>query len=124
MINIILIILIINQIYNIIFKPKQLTLNCGLFGFEGNINKFNLHKFNLLGVVNQDRGRDAIGVVTNKTIVHETTTDKYLDYIGKNQLIIPKKDISYVAGHVRKSSDYSNKKLKEYTQPVIDWNEE
>lgn len=124
MINILLLILIINQIFHIVVKPHISTLNCGIWGFFGNINKFDLSKFNILGINNEDRGGDAIGIASQESIIHNINHTKYTDFIATNKLKHPSKKINYVAGHVRKASEYTTRKFEEYAQPMLNWNDD
>lgn len=123
--NYILSILFIKLLIDYIVKPNTAVLNCGIWGFYGNNKKFSWDKFNILGIMNDSRGGDAAGRVVGNTVLHDSNKHKlYRDLcaVYKNEKIT--KDISYIGGHVRKSSLPANKAMIEYAQPFYNFDGE
>lgn len=98
----------------------DLILGCGLFGFIGtNPTKyFSWDKFNILGIMNDDRGEDACGRVVGNICEHGTgILKKYKDFIVDNHPPIEKVESNVILGHCRKAS--SGGKDAIYAQPVV-----
>lgn len=98
MINLILLILIVHFA---LYKPSN-TLNCGIFGWAGkNPSKFNKTKFDLLGILNETRGKHSCGVSTNGEIIIGVDENKvYTNFINNIKYPLPKK-YPYAIGHTR-----------------------
>lgn len=96
--------LIIHFMGALLFKSKEITLYCGLFGWFGKTpSKFNKDKFDKLGIYNEERGTHSCGVSIDGEIkVGIDDLKLYKDFIvGRND--VPKK-YPTVIGHTRKAS--------------------
>jgi predicted glutamine amidotransferase len=104
MIKIILILTLIHYIGFYLFKPSRNTLSCGLFGWAGkDVKKFNKDKFDKLGILNVERGKNSCGVSFDGDIHIGLDSKKmYYDFIIDRE-INPKK-YPVVIGHTRQSS--------------------
>lgn len=116
MFNIILIILLLSSMINYIRgNIFSVTLNCGIWAYIGKDNKeFSSDKFNILGIINDSRGKDASGILIDNSIFHKT--DSYYELI-ENEVINSKPNHPVVLGHSRKAS--SGGKLVHYAQPFV-----
>lgn len=106
MIEIILILIVLQILVNIIFKPNYNTLNCGLIGWAGkNPKQFNKYKFDILGIFNDSRGGDSCGVSTDGEIYYGIDKDSkhYKDFLVNKGYLLPK-TLPVVIGHTRRSS--------------------
>ena len=105
MINLILILLLIHYTYNIIFKPNNTTLNCGLFGWAGkNPKVFNRDKFDKLGIFNEKRGEHSCGISVDGDIFIGIDNFKiYRDFISTQYDSNPKL-YPTVLGHTRQAT--------------------
>ena len=104
MINIILVLLVIHYLGLYLFKPKFNTLNCGLFGWAGDIPKsFNSDKFKILGILNVERGKNSCGVSFDGDIQIGINNDKLFYDFAINRKIEPV-HFPVVIGHTRNSS--------------------
>lgn len=120
MISIILIALIFTVILN--FNKMPQVLSCGIFGFYGDLEKFNWDKFNILGLGNESRGRDAVGIATNNRIVKEVDMT-YSEYLKKFKPLQLAGDETFILGHVRTTSaGLSNNDGVAFAQPLIENN--
>jgi hypothetical protein len=98
----------------------DVILGCGLFAFIGTNPQecFNWDKFNILGILNDDRGGDACGRVYSNVCEHGTGLEKkYQDFLVDNKSPLGTSDINTVLGHCRKAS--SGGKDAIYAQPII-----
>lgn len=105
-VNIILILLTLNSLAYLIYKPKTDVLYCGIFGWLGKSpKKFNKHKFNILGIYNDERGGDSCGVsVDYKLFKGVHNKKKFIDFVeGGTSYSLPKKS-PIVLGHTRRAS--------------------
>lgn len=104
MINIFLILLLIHYCGLLILKPKNNTLNCGIFGWAGKTpNKFNKDKFDKLGISNIDRGKSSCGISYDGDVFIGINARKlYNDFIVDEEI----KPIKFpvVIGHTRQAS--------------------
>lgn len=120
-INILLLTMLINAVYNFIFKKKFYTLNCGIFAWVGDSpDKFNPILFNILGVYNDTRGGDSCGVYFNKTYIKGIGKLSHYQDLVINEHLMSKVDVGEIPiaiGHTRKASvgavSFDN------TQPVL-----
>jgi len=78
---------------------------CGIIGWSGsNPRRFNKQKFDILGLFNNSRGGDSVGVSTDGEIYYGTGTAKnYDDFIVEGGYL-PPFEIPVVIGHMRKAS--------------------
>ena len=104
-INVILILLLVDQILQLIFKPKHNVLGCGIMAWAGRSPKtFNEAKFNMLGIMNETRGTDSCGVSVDGDIYFGVDgTKRYRDFLAETNYPMPTK-IPVVIGHTRKST--------------------
>lgn len=102
--NIFLIILLLHYVGLILFKPKQNTLNCGIFGWFGSdIKNFNKDKFDKLGMYNESRGKSSCGIAYDGDVFIGMNTRKlYTDFIVDLEMNLEKYPI--VIGHTRQAS--------------------
>lgn len=75
---------------------------CGLFGWSGkDPKKFNLDKFNILGVINEDRGTHSCGVsVDGEILVGVEELKVFRDFSANKKIALPLAH-STVLGHTR-----------------------
>lgn len=104
MIQTILILLLIHYIGLYTLKPKNNTLNCGIFGWAGkDPKKFNKDKFDKLGILNVERGKSSCGVSFDGDIQIGVDSNKfYYDFIVDRK--IKPERFPIVIGHTRQSS--------------------
>ena len=78
---------------------------CGIVAWSGSSpKKFNKYKFDILGLFNNTRGGDSVGVSTDGEIYYGTLLNKnYDDFIINKGYIVPQV-IPAVIGHMRKAS--------------------
>lgn len=91
---------------------------CGIFAWTGNSNKkFSWDKFNLLGVLNDERGGDSCGRVSGDIAQYGIHTEaNYSGFIEKNKVFPIRENI--IIGHDRKASvGYAI--TEDNAQPVI-----
>lgn len=98
---------------------------CGLFGFissKGDV-KINKQNFNTLGVYNDARGGDSVGILVNEEVEYGINDTKLFSkfYKGSN-LLTPELHASFILGHTRKAS--VGKVSLENAQPVVIYDEE
>ena len=90
---------------------------CGIFGWAGkSVNKFNVDKFNILGLYNIERGKDSCGVAIDGEAYYglekESSYKSFIEkYNHKKPEIFPT-----VLGHTR-SASVGNAKIKENAHP-------
>jgi hypothetical protein len=105
-INIILIVLLIHYIGFLINKnSKNRVLACGLFAWAGKSpDQFSEHKFDILGILNETRGKHSCGVTTDGHIYKGVDTEKiFRDFIATSGYKKPTK-FPVVIGHTRHST--------------------
>lgn len=109
LITIILVLLIVDTLLQIIFKPKHNRLACGIMAWAGRSPKsFNRDKFNILGIQNETRGVDSCGVSVDGEIYFGVDADKrFRDFVANEGYPTPR-NIPVVIGHTRKSTVGSN----------------
>lgn len=97
---------------------------CGIFGkIARKKTKFEVDKFSVLGVLNDERGGDSTGVFIDGQL--EIGVDKqklYIDFLHESKLIKDTKTAKIALGHTRKASIGGIS--KENAQPVCIYNEE
>lgn len=78
---------------------------CGIIAWSGSDpKKFNKQKFDILGLFNNSRGGDSVGVATDGEIYYGTYLNKnYDDFVLNKGYIVPQK-IPTAIGHMRKAS--------------------
>lgn len=116
---IVLNIVIISLILSIVLTtPKVSQFNCGIFGFYGDMKNFNWDKFNILGLSNESRGKDALGIAGN-TFSVKYEDIKYGGFLKKFKLPTIGAGEKIVLGHVRTTSSMltGNKGIN-YAQPI------
>lgn len=76
---------------------------CGIISWTGkNVKDFNADKFNILGIVNETRGKHSCGVTVDGTIEYGTVNQKlYRDFISLNRNYLNPTKIPIVIGHTR-----------------------
>lgn len=111
LINLILILLSIDGIFKMIFKPKQDRFGCGIFAWAGKSPRtFNKSTFEILGILNETRGKDSCGVSTDGEIYVGVDKDKiFRDFLVNKNYPAPL-EIPIVIGHTRASTVGSNSK--------------
>lgn len=102
----ILILLIIHYVLYFIFGKKSNRLHCGLFGFMSDTKgKLNVDKLKILGLYNDSRGGDSVGLYSNNIIIKriglESTMKGFLSRNYFGSIDDPK---SLIICHTRKSS--------------------
>lgn len=102
MLNIVILILLLHFLNVIINKPKFNTLNCGIFSWAGkDVNKFSKIKFNILGIMNETRGKHSCGITIDGNIYKGIDKFKvFRDFINNNKKLVPKQ-YPIVIGHTR-----------------------
>lgn len=102
MINTILILLLVHYTFQLIFKPKNNILGCGIFAWSGSSTKdFNKAKFDILGIYNDKRGKHSCGVGIDGEIINGVDKNKlYIDFLSNKNYNLPVK-IPTVIGHTR-----------------------
>lgn len=97
---------------------------CGLFGFvssKGNIN-INKKDFITLGIFNDSRGGDSVGILTNQQVEYGIEKTKlFSDFYKESELLSLNAPASYLLGHTRKAS--VGKVVLENAQPVVIYND-
>lgn len=91
---------------------------CGLFGkIASNTQKLEIEKLNVLGVLNDERGGDSVGLYIDGEIEYGVSKQKlYFDFMMDSELIKNTKEARIVLGHTRKASIGGIS--KETAQPV------
>lgn len=106
--NLVLSMLIVHFLYHILFKPKQTTLNCGLFGgsFNQPINELMMEKLKLLGLLNMSRGKDSCGYYNGDVLIKGTGKNKeFYDLVVSNGVEYNTKGENNIfIGHTRSAS--------------------
>jgi len=104
MLNIILILVSLHYTYWIIFKPKNNTLNCGIFGQSTNkAENLDVNGVHILGIYNIERGKMSCGLSWDGDVQYGLGFDKlYTDFIIDRE-IKPTK-IPIMIGHTRQPS--------------------
>lgn len=76
---------------------------CGIISWTGkNVKDFNVDKFNILGIINETRGKHSCGVSVDGTIKYGTAHQKlYRDFVSLNRDYINPTTIPIVIGHTR-----------------------
>jgi len=102
------------------YKPSN-TLACGLFGWSGaNSENLDRQAITILGLFNQSRGDDAIGLMTNTDAIKSSDKGKFSDFISSSfeyEEII--KDNTFVLlGHTRNASPGTSR-TEETAQPCV-----
>lgn len=114
--DIVIIFFIILYIKAIFFKSKPAVLFCGIFAFiSDDPSKFNNHIFDLLGIKNDSRGGDAVGIYYDDKLLKSVQPSYYEDFAVKNR--ITNLQIPFVLGHTRKGSPGMGKTLSQ-AQPI------
>lgn len=89
---------------------------CGIFSFVAESpEKFNPYKFKILGLKNDVRGGDAVGLYYNNNLHKSVTPPLFEKYIVEHK--ISKLETPLILGHVRKGS-YGMGKTVEQAQPI------
>lgn len=103
--------LAVQLIYFLFTKPskRQLTqLYCGLFGgcFNREIDETIVQKLKMIGLFNQQRGKDSCGYFNGEEIYKGVDKDKeFFDFVVRNGIVLPeKKDNNLFIGHTRQAS--------------------
>jgi hypothetical protein len=115
--NILIIFTLLQLVVIKLLKIKPTTLNCGLFAWNGDDHsKFNWTKFNLLGLMNDNRGGDSCGrSYLGDRLIGIGLNKKYVDLVKKYRN--PKMVANSIFGHTRKASVGT---ISEITaQPII-----
>jgi len=90
---------------------------CGIFSFISNKNEnFNPYKFKILGIKNDERGGDAVGLYYNGNTHKSITPPLFENYIANNK--IDSLNSPLIIGHTRKGSPGMGKTV-EQAQPII-----
>tara|TARA_R110000851_G_scaffold56447_1_gene131925 strand:+ start:1016 stop:2848 length:1833 start_codon:yes stop_codon:yes gene_type:complete len=76
---------------------------CGIIAYAGkDVKDFNVDKFNILGIINETRGKHSCGVSVDGTIKYGVDNEKiYRDFISFNRNYINPTTIPIVIGHTR-----------------------
>jgi len=76
---------------------------CGIIAYAGNdVSKFNVDKFNILGIINETRGKHSCGVSVDGTIKYGTVHQKlFRDFVSVNRDYLNPTEIPIVIGHTR-----------------------
>ena len=104
-INIILILLLIDTLFRILLKPKLDRFSCGIFAWAGRTPKsFDRSKFNVLGILNETRGKDSCGVAVDGEIFHGLDGNKEFRNFIVNKSYPQPNTVPIVIGHTRAST--------------------
>lgn len=116
MIKIILILALLQYIYNFIFGYKSNILSCGIFGNAvKNASNLDVNATNILGIYNIERGKNSCGITFDGEIFHGVDSEKlYSDFIKKRE--IKPKQFPILFGHTRQAS-FGNVINKENAHP-------
>lgn len=115
--NVIIIITLINLATSIFFKNRITGLFCGIFVFNGDDpTKFNKDKFSILGLYNDSRGGDAVGIYFDGEEHKSVNPSDYKDF--GIDLKFDKPEYPLVIGHTRKGSAGMGKTLSQ-AQPIV-----
>lgn len=101
-----------------LFRKPSNYLYCGIFAWTGDSNKkFNWDKFNMLGILNNERGKDSCGRASGN--ISQYGTGKYSNYDDfiKETPSFPIKE-RMIIGHDRKAS-WGYTVNEENAQPVV-----
>ncbi|MFW6225401.1 MAG: class II glutamine amidotransferase [bacterium] len=111
------ILLIISLVFWLLKKPSN-TLYCGIFAWTGDSNKkFNWDKFNILGILNNERGGDSCGRVSGNISQYGIyKTSDYYDFLEQNESFPVKEKM--IIGHDRKAS-FGYAVTENNAQPVV-----
>jgi hypothetical protein len=103
--NLILVLLLIHYAGVLLTKRKNNILACGLFAWAGkDTDQFNPSMFNILGIMNETRGKHSCGVSTDGEIYSGVNDGKiYRDFIATTGYKMPTK-FPTVIGHTRHST--------------------
>lgn len=76
---------------------------CGIIAYAGkDVKDFNVDKFNILGIMNEVRGKHSCGITVDGTIKYGTINQKlFRDFVADNRDYINPKVIPIVIGHTR-----------------------
>ena len=76
---------------------------CGIISWTGkDVKDFNVDKFNILGIINETRGKHSCGVSVDGTIEYGTVHQKlYRDFVSLNRDYLNPTEIPIVIGHTR-----------------------
>jgi len=76
---------------------------CGIIAYAGkDVKNFNIDKFNILGIINETRGKHSCGVSVDGTIKYGTAGQKlFRDFVADNREYINPVTIPIVIGHTR-----------------------
>lgn len=89
---------------NLFIKPSE-YLSCGLFAWNGRYpSNFNISKFKILGIFNDDRGGDSCGVYANNSIEKGINNISKFKNFWKEYDFNNTKEAKVVIGHARKAS--------------------
>jgi len=104
MIKLILILGILQYIFNYFFKTKSNILSCGIFGQAVKyIEDMNQANVRILGMFNESRGKNSCGITLDSEIYHGLDGEKlFTDFIKGRNLTPIKNPIMF--GHTRMSS--------------------
>jgi len=101
--NIIIILLLLKLLIG--KKSDSGYLYCGLFGWSGkNPLNFNRHAFSILGISNQDRGKDSCGIYTRDAITYGIHASSNFSSLIKRIPPVSSGKNCVVMGHTRKAS--------------------
>jgi predicted glutamine amidotransferase len=101
-IQIILAFAILQLAYNLLFKPKNNQLACGLFGAAADdVSKININKIKILGIFNDARGGHSCGLAIDGDTIKGTYKNKlFKDFISSHFIDAPL-EFPVVLGHTR-----------------------
>lgn len=97
---------------------------CGLFGFVSSVGNININKkdFNTLGIFNDSRGGDSVGILTNQQVEYGIDDTKLFSKFYKESKLLKSQDsASYLLGHTRKAS--VGKVSLDNAQPIVIYND-
>tara|TARA_R110000851_G_scaffold150897_2_gene291887 strand:- start:43831 stop:45894 length:2064 start_codon:yes stop_codon:yes gene_type:complete len=121
--NIIMLYVMFQMLMNLLSSKKSNTLGCGNFGWTGDdVKKFNMDKFNILGIMNEDRGKNSCGVYVDGKLykgddIGVNNIALYGDMMKTLKFPSPKK-FPVIMGHTRAASRGGIKSV-ENTHPFI-----
>jgi len=102
MVNTILILAMVRISLNLLFKPKNNVLGCGLFGaVSDDVTRINIDKLKILGIYNDIRGGHSCGISIDGDIIAGVNDEKlFKNFIAENDIIAPNY-LPVVLGHTR-----------------------
>lgn len=116
---ILLFILSILLIHTIFYKPSNM-MACGLFGWIGDDReKLNTKAFTILGLFNQSRGTDAVGILSTDEYIRtidNSRFEKFIELDVSYDLLLSKRT-RFLIGHTRNASPGTSK-VVDNAQPI------